>query len=636
MCGICGFIDPSGGDPTVVGRMARRAAHRGPDGEGYWLWDGAAATGAFVDEPAALGGRAPARVALGHTRLAIIDLTRAGQQPMRCEDGTCWIALNGEIYNYLELREELTRLGHRFRTRTDTEVALAAWREWGAGCFPRFNGMWGLAIVDLRARTLTLARDRLGVKPLYLWRGGGALFFCSEIKQLLDAPGFRPRANADAVAEFVDTGYESPPQTFFEGVTAFPSGHYAVVDLDAPAAPAPRSFWEPEAIAVTPMEPEEATQTFRALFADAVRLRLRADVPVGTCLSGGIDSSAIFLQVALLRNGAAPRHAFSALFDDERFDERRYVAEILCRYHGVSHSVFPTPGGFLADQDAFVYQHDEPPGSLSVYAAACVMRLAREHAVRVLLNGQGGDELFGGYWPAYFLWLRSTLASSPLDFAWNVAGALLPGGNRELFRQLLPHWRQYRARQMRDNRGLLRPPYRDAGFTLNRNWAQEAQELSPAAYRMREIRRVHLPRLLKWEDRNSMAYAVEGRYPFLDYRLVEWAGAVPPELNFRRGWNKWIVREGIGDQFPEAIRFRRDKIGFETPQAAWIAAELRPVLERWAREPSARFAEIVDLTALRDLVPAVVREEQHRMDERQFLLLRLYFLDQWLRRFEVQ
>jgi asparagine synthase (glutamine-hydrolysing) len=636
MCGICGYVNPAGCDPTIVGRMARRAAHRGPDGEGYWIWDGGAGVGVLVDEPAALAGRPPARAALGHKRLAIIDLTRAGQQPMRSEDGACWIALNGEIYNYVELREELMRLGHRFRTRTDTEVALAAYREWGAECFRRFNGMWGLAIVDLCKRTLTLSRDRLGVKPLYVWRGGGALFFCSEIKQLLDAPGFRPRANPDAVAEYVDTGYEAPPQTFFEGVTAFPPGHWAAVGLDSPSEPVAHSFWEPEGITVEEITPDEAVDEFRTLFADAVRLRLRADVPVGTCLSGGLDSSAIYLQVALLHNGATPRHAFSALFDDPRFDERQYVAEILGRYQGISHHVFPTPGMFLQGLDAFVYQHDEPPGSLSVFAASCVMRLAREHGVPVLLNGQGGDELFGGYWPAYFLWLRSTLSSSPLSFVWNVAGTLLPGGNREIFRQVLPHWRQYRARQLRDNRALLRAAYRGAGFTINRNWAQEAQALSPAAYRMHEIRRIHLPRLLKWEDRNSMAYGVEGRYPFLDYRLVEWAGSVSPGLNFRRGWNKWIVREGIGDRFPEAIRFRRDKIGFETPQSAWIAAELRPVLERWAREPSPRFAEIVDLEALRALVPAVVRQEQHRMDERQFLLLRLFFLDQWLRCFDVR
>jgi asparagine synthase (glutamine-hydrolysing) len=635
MCGICGYVRPAGLAPSVVGRMVDRAAHRGPDGEAYWLWDGGEGRGRTVDDASALGGAAPVRAALGHKRLAIIDLSRDGQQPMRCADGSCWIVLNGEIYNYLELREELVRLGHQFRTRTDTEVVLAAWREWGPECFRRFNGMWGLAIVDLRRRTLTLSRDRLGVKPLYLWRGDGALVFCSEIKQLLDVPGFVPRANPDAVAEYVDTGYEAPPHTFFAGVTAFPPGCWATVSLDAPAEPAPRSYWEPEALPPVELDEEAAQKKFRNLFNDAVRLRLRADVPVGTCLSGGLDSSAIFLQIALLQGGA-PRHSFSALFDDARFDERRYVAEILARYHGVSHHVVPTPAMFTAAEDAFVYQHDEPPGSLSVFAAFCVMKLAREHAVPVLLNGQGGDELFGGYWPAYLLWLRSTLGSSPLSFARHVIGTLLPGGNQELFRQLLPHWRQYRTRQARANRGLLRDTLRDAGFTVNRNWAAEAQSLSPSAYRMSEIRRIHLPRLLKWEDRNSMAHGVEGRYPFLDYRLVEWAATIPPGLNFHRGWNKWVVREGLGELFPDAIRFRRDKIGFETPQAAWMTTALRPLFTHWVEDVSPRFADLVDVRALRDLAPEAVGHERHRLDESQLLLLRLYFLDRWLRRFGVQ
>jgi asparagine synthase (glutamine-hydrolysing) len=256
--------------------------------------------------------------------------------------------------------------------------------------------------------------------------------------------------------------------------------------------------------------------------------------------------------------------------------------------------------------------------------------------VPVLLNGQGGDELFSGYWPAYYLWLRQTLATRPLNFAGHLLSALLPGGNTEIFRQVLPHWRQYRARAGRNNRALLRPPYRLAGFTLSSNWAEEAQSLSPAAYRMSEIRRIHLPRLLKWEDRNSMSYSIEGRYPFLDYRLVEWAATLPPEVNFHRGWNKWVVREGVGEHFPPAIRFRRDKIGFETPQARWITNELKPLLAAWVAAPSARFAEIVDVARLQAMAPAVLGVEHHRMDERQFLLVRLFLLDTWLRVFRVQ
>jgi asparagine synthase (glutamine-hydrolysing) len=386
------------------------------------------------------------------------------------------------------------------------------------------------------------------------------------------------------------------------------------------------------------MGERDAVDRFRTLFSGAVEIRLRSDVPVGTCLSGGLDSSAIFLQMARLQSDAAPLHAFSAFFEDPRLDERRYVAEVLSRTKGIGHHVFPTPDRFLADQDAFLYQQDEPPASLSMFASSCVMRLARETGVPVLLNGQGGDELFGGYWPAYLLWLRTMLASRPGAFVEQVVRMMLPDGNREIFRQLLPHWRQYRSRQARLHRSLLRPAFRDAGFTLNHNWAHEAQSLSPTAYRLSEIRRIHLPRLLKWEDRNSMAFSIEVRYPFLDHRLVDWAVSVPPELNFQRGWNKWIIRQALTDLLPPAIRMRRNKVGFETPQASWIRHELRPVLSAWVANPSERLRAIVEVPALQSLLQRTFersREVPH-LDESQLLLVRLFFLDRWLNIFNLR
>ena len=638
MCGICGYINPSGFDPVAVARMAQRAAHRGPDGEGYWLWQGGEDHGRLFEKPATLpSGPQLARAALGHKRLAIIDLSHDGLQPMGTVDETSWIVLNGEIYNYIEIRQDLERRGHQFRTRTDTEVALLAYREWGPACFPRFNGMWGIAIVDLSKRSLILSRDRLGEKPLYVWCDRGALAFASEIKQFLDLPGFSPRLNEDAVAEFVDTGYEAPPQTFFKGVAAFPPGHWASIALDAPSQPVPIPYWMPDSIQIEPMNEHDAVERFRTLFAEAVAIRLRSDVPVGTCLSGGLDSSAIYLQAAQLQPDATPHHAFSAFFEDPRFDERKYVTEVLSRTISIGHHVFPTPERFIEEHDAFLFQHDEPPASLSMFASFCVMRLARERGVPVLLSGQGGDELFGGYWPAYLLWLRTTLATRPMKFAEQVLRMVLPGGNREIFRQLLPHWRQYRSREARSHRCLLRPAYRDAGFTLNRNWALEAQSLSPTAYRLSEIRRVHLPRLLKWEDRNSMAHGIEVRYPFLDHRLVDWGVSVPPALNFQQGWNKWIVRQALADMLPPAIRFRRNKIGFETPQSSWIRHQLRPLLSSWVANPSERFRAIVDVPGVQALLRQAFdrRREVPHLDESHLLLVRLYFLDRWLCVFNV-
>jgi asparagine synthase (glutamine-hydrolysing) len=559
--------------------MNRLASHRGPDGEGYWTWDGQSKTGQFVENRLVDQADSRGVFALGHCRLAILHLSEAGRQPMASKDRSVWIAFNGEIYNYLELRHELIQLGHTFTTGTDTEVILAAYGQWGTECFARFNGMWGLAIVDLRRPVVVLSRDRLGVKPLYIWAKHGALAFASEIKQFFVLPGVEAVVNMDAVSEYIDTGYEAPPATFFKDILAFPAGSWSQIPIEQPHHSAAQPFWFPEHLEATKVSQEEAIERTRSLFEDTVTLRLRSDVPVGVCLSGGLDSSSIFGQVQRLKNGQAKStYAFSAAFHEAGFDERPYVKTVLDQWGGKTFYAFPRAETFLEEFDQFIYQHDEPPGSISQYASWCVMRLAREHGVPVLLNGQGGDELFSGYWPAYYLFLRQHATRSPLHVAKHLLGALLPGGNPMLVSQMLPHFRQYQHRSKRNNRALLRSHWSSAGFSLTRNWAQSAQQLEPAQYRLAEIRNVHLPRVLKWDDRNSMAFNIEARYPFLDYRLVEWAVSLPPEMNFRRGWNKLLLRHALCDILPPAVQWRRSKVGFETPQSVWIRTILRPTI----------------------------------------------------------
>ena len=640
MCGICGWLQPSGGRLTDLVRMNRLASHRGPDGEGYWLWDGKSAAGQFIGSEAADAARGEhpqGPAGLGHRRLSILDLSDAGLQPMSSSGGRVWIVFNGEIYNYIELRAELMRSGHKFHTGTDTEVILAAYEQWGTDCFARFNGMWGLGLIDLRKRRLVLSRDRLGVKTLYKCVKNRSFAFASEIKQFFALPGIDAAADMDAVAEYIDTGYEVPPATFFEGIRAFPPGCWGEIAIDQPGQPTPQPFWFPEKLSASKVDRAEAREHTRNLFADAVKLRLRSDVPVGVCLSGGLDSSAIFGQAQLLRNGTAPStYSFSAAFADGRFDERPYVETVLEKFKGQGHYVFPTAEMFLEDSDSFVFHHDEPPGSLSQYEAWSVMSLAREHRVPLLLNGQGGDELFTGYWSAYYLFLRQTLGRAPQQIAEHLLGSLLPGGNPALVAQLLPHLRQYRNRKKRDNRIVLLPCWRSRGFTLESNWATAAQQLNPEQYRLHEIRNIHLPRLLKWDDRNSMAFSIEGRYPFLDYRMVEWALTLPPEMNLRHGWNKLLLRESLGHALPPAIQWRRSKVGFVTPQSEWMRTTLHPVLVGWAARPSERLQRIVDKSRLKVLAGELLNANSiHRKDERQFLLVRLFFLDRWLNTFEV-
>lgn len=636
MCGISGWIRPSGLELKPMVRMNRLASHRGPDGEGYWIWDGQSATGRIVEEQSADREDCRGVMALGHRRLAILDLSAAGLQPMCSKDRRAWIVFNGEIYNYIELRDELRKLGHSFTSTTDTEVILAAYDQWGTACFPRFNGMWGLAIVDLRRGVVVLSRDRLGVKPLYVWARHGAVAFASEIKQFFALPGVEAVANLDALSEYIDTGYEAPPATFFAHIHAFPAGCWGEISTAHPRYPCAYPFWHPERLVVRDLSRDDAVEGTRTLFEDAVRLRLRSDVPVGVCLSGGLDSSSIFCQVQQLKNGDGhSTGAFSAAFHDPGFDERQYIKMVLDRSGGRAFYTFPTAEGFLEDFDQFIFQHDEPPGSMSQYAAWCVMRLAREQRVPVILNGQGGDELFSGYWPAYYLFLRQNVARSPVHVARHLVGALLPGGNPMLVSEMLSHLSQYRHRTRRQNRTLLRGRCASAGFTVDANWAQTVQQLDPTEYRLAEIRHVHLPRLLKWDDRNSMAFSIEGRHPFLDYRLVEWTLTLPPGINLWRGWNKLLLRHALSDVLPSAIQWRRSKIGFETPQSVWIRTTLRPIIYHWVQQPSRRLREIIELPELQHLArPLLNLKNIHKMDECQKLIVRLLFLDRWLERFQ--
>jgi asparagine synthase (glutamine-hydrolysing) len=402
--------------------------------------------------------------------------------------------------------------------------------------------------------------------------------------------------------------------------------------------PAPQPFWFPERVAPSGHTTADLHQQGRELFRDAVALCLRSDVPVGVCLSGGLDSTAIFGQAQQLHTETGHAiAAFSAAFDDRRFDERPYIDTVLRAFNGRGFYCFPSADDFVHDCDRWIVHHDEPPATLSQYAAWSVMRLAREHGVPVLLNGQGGDELFAGYWSAYYLFLRQTLRRAPQHIVTHLVGSLLPGGNATLVSQLVPHWRQYRHRSASRNQHLLQPHWRTHAASNGSQWPIAAQALNPAAYRLHEIRHVHLPRLLKWDDRNSMAFSIEGRYPLLDYRLVEWALSVPPEANLSRGWNKLLFRDTVRDVLPPPIRWRRSKVGFETPQSEWIRGSLRAVLRRWATRPSPRLRELVAVEPLRRLADDLdASTHVDRRDERQLVLLRLYFLDRWLNLFNVE
>ena len=618
MCGISCIIDINQTiDETVLARFTDCIGHRGPDSRGFAEF---ANSGGLPET-----SQGNFLVGLGHRRLSIIDLSDAGSQPMFSTDKNFVIVFNGEIYNYLEIRKDLEKEGVTFKSHTDTEVILEAYRKWGRHCLSKFNGMWAFTILDRQKRKLFVSRDRIGVKPLYYYRKDGMIALASEIKQFFELPGFDKAPNIDACLSYLITGYEMPPETFFRNVTAFPPACFAEIDLESPEIK-PVEFWAAENIPVKEYDIDEIVSLIDKTFSASVNFRLRSDVPVGGCLSGGLDSSSIFVEMKQLQ----PSHtfnAFSACFDSPEIDERKFMKSIISKTGSRQVQVFPNEKDFIADLPDFFRQHDEPVGSISMYAQYKIMQAARKEKIPVLLDGQGGDELFSGYWPSYFIMLKNFYRSKNFISIFKHSAGTLFGGNTELLSQAFSHMSEYRRR---DARAL---PFSINAKHLERlegiktlKWHREAQNLTPCEYRKAEIFKIHLPRLLKWEDRNSMAFSIESRVPFLDVNMVELILSVNPEMNMRKGWTKYLFRKAMDSKLPKEICWRKDKKGFETPQEKWMkSGSFNKYLIGWASEKNHPVSEFI---------ADDFQEIRRKIIEGSFdatRMFRLFCLDYWLR-----
>ncbi len=595
MCAIAGLYNSSGqpADLRTLESMTRVQAHRGPDGEGYVLID---PTGKEKSvelrgplTPSSGTSRSGHSIGFGHRRLAILDLSPLGHQPMRTHDGRCWVVYNGEIYNYIELRAELQAKGHRFRSGSDTEVLLAAYREWGEACLGRFNGMFAFALWDADHRRLFCARDRLGVKPFYYCWDGDRFAFASEIKGLLPVIG-RPSPSHRAVFDYLEGAYlDYSDGTFFEGVVQLPPAHYLSVEG---AALTLTRYWDlPAGGQEGSLSPQSAAERFRALFRDAVRIRLRSDVPIGTCLSGGLDSSSIVCVANGLMFGDGAevsrevigqrQKTFSSCFEDPAYDERRFIQPVLERTGAEAHYTFPDAKELAASVEHLIWLQEEPFGSTSIFAQWNVMRLAAQRGVKVLLDGQGADELLAGYhgfFGAFFAdltahrqWMslsRELVAyrrlHGPLPryvFA-NLARSLLPGVLVRLVRSRMTGSVDWIAADFRRQWGPIPagPPGPESHFLR-----MQQQLLIGNGLRA----------LLHYEDRNSMAFGIETRLPFLDYRLVEYLYGLNVRHKIHRGWTKAVLRDAMAGILPETVRRRVDKMGFVTPEDVWFRTSLR-------------------------------------------------------------
>jgi asparagine synthase (glutamine-hydrolysing) len=634
MCGIFGIVQSHPIELRHLAEMSRLLRHRGPDDEGFASWDGGGVETLAGENtpPAVMASDVPYAphvrlderrcvgpgVVLGHRRLSIVDLSPRGHQPMSFAN-RYWIVYNGEIYNYLELRRELATLGYDFRTETDTEVILAAYDAWGTNAFSRFNGMWTVAIVDTERKTLLFSRDRFGVKPLYFQVQGDRLAFASEIKALHALPTPTRHANQARLLDFLIWNVsDHTSETMFSGIEQLPAGHYAVVDLadtlamrsTTPLAIKTTRWYSLPAALATPVASAEAAGELRELLRDAVRLRLRADVPVGSCLSGGVDSSAIVCMMSqtLQDAGALDRlKTFTAASVDVAYDESHYAKLVIERAKSDAYFCTPDPDRLFEDLERLIWHQDEPFGSSSIFAQWSVFELARQHGVVVMLDGQGADEILGGYRGFFGAYLGTLLTSGRLPTlareASSIHGTTGFGYTRLAGYALAyanPGMRRFLGRfdgRAFSDRTWIGREYRDA-FRHNALATVGGQPRSVREMSVAQLTATNLPMLLHWEDRNSMAFSVEARVPFLDYRVVELCLSLSDELKLGGGIPKAVLRKGLRGVVPDPILDRRDKMGFITAEPLWATRDRAPVFRAALADAVDRLSPTLDPSIL--------------------------------------
>jgi asparagine synthase (glutamine-hydrolysing) len=572
VCGISGLIWRDRSRPAGLNEVAVMNAalyHRGPDDGGVY---------------------GHGQIALGHRRLSIIDLSSSGHQPMLSDDGNLAIVFNGEIYNFIELREELKAQGIRFVSSSDTEVLLRAYERWGADCVRRLNGMWAFVIFDKRLNRLFASRDRFGIKPFHYTFNEQRFAFASEAKALLAAfPDLR-RPNEAMLHHFLPSGaVDDGAETFFEGVVQLLPAHNLYLDLQTGSLKTEK-YWsvDPEAFAQRWVG-SNPVEDLRALLHSSIDLHMRADVPVGTCLSGGIDSSALVGMMA--QKHPEQIRTYSGLYKGKEYDEEAFVQAVRRYTNCRGTDIRKQPNGDLFDDLATITWHqDMPTAGPGLYTQFNVMESASRD-VKVILDGQGADELFGGYLPYYAARVSDLLQSGSTrdrlsahalmaqvgfhhgtNWLASVSGSAPLAAARAVARKL----GSVRQRLRPSSSDRTEPPFFHESFS-NRTQADRITRTLEAPYgdSLSNILCNHLltqsiPALLHYEDRNSMAFSIEARVPFLDYRIVEFALGLKPEYKVRNSWTKWVLRKAAEPYLPQEVAWRRSKMGYPTPAARWI------------------------------------------------------------------
>ncbi len=634
MCGISAILstDPHRlPDSLSVGRMNEAQVHRGPDASGIELFRGTKAA-----------------VGLGHRRLSIIDLA-GGKQPMSNEDGTVWITYNGEIYNHMELRSELIARGHRYRTRCDTETIIHAYEEWGTDCVHHFRGMFAFVIWDDRRQRLFAARDRMGIKPLYYTFSDGNLVCASEIKAVLASGYCNPELNLEAVPQHLTLGYIAGSTTLFAGVEKLLPGHWLSWkdgELEL------QQYWEIPEPASTSQEltEPELVEQFLQIFQESIQLRLMSDVPLGVFLSGGLDSSAIASVMA--QHMTEPVKTFSVGFEAGYYSEFDFAREVAATIGADHHEVVLKAGQMLQSLPKLIWHEDEPIRNPSSVALFEVARLARSE-VKVVLTGEGSDELFAGYeryWATLFNfkwgpiyhrlaphWLRDKYIRSKL---WNWP---IPLSLKKKFSHTFLNYSLSPEELVFENWHSVLPPPIHSRLLSPGMW-DAVKEVNPYSdtmrlYESRSARglldrllftdqKSYLVELLRKQDKMSMAASIESRVPFLDHKMVEFAAQVPARLKVRNFSGKYLVKQAMQQLLPKKI-IKRKKMGFPVPISEWFRHQTTPALRSVLAGEQARERGIFDV----DYVKSLLDEHSAGMRDHSSALWSLVNFELWMRIF---
>ena len=636
MCGIAGGIwshDAQRLSRDELGRMTDAIAHRGPDDQGHLIIP-SNTNGSIIS------GRPSPGVALGFRRLSIIDLA-TGHQPLGNEDGTVQIVFNGEIYNYQQIRHRLEGAGHTFRTQTDTETIVHLYEDLGLDCFEHLNGMFAMAIWDGRNERLVLARDRMGKKPLYYTVQNGRLVFASELKSLMTLPGISKEIDPGSIDLYLTYQYIPHPHSIYKGIHKLPPGHFAVFENGSLRI---EKYWKVDWSNEIAIDPATASTQLRTMLADAIRIRLRSDVPLGAFLSGGIDSS---LVVAIAQQQLdTPIQTFSIGFSEADFDETHY-AQMVADHIGTKHQRFEVTPDALDILDRLVHQYDEPFGDSSAVPTWYLCEMTRKH-VTVALSGDGGDELFGGYdrYRALKLsgQLQSWLPVSWLNQSWIMNRLPDSNARRSLLRRIrrfcealgqppierYMNWIQIFGEASRldlyRESFIEQLPDRNPVSFLADAWRNAGKRDLLSCASTADLQTYMPCDLMTKVDIASMAHSLEARQPLLDYRLVEWAASLPSHLKLRGKKGKRLLMDTYYDLLPKAI-WHRPKMGFGVPIAKWFRTSLRDRTYDALLGPDAKCHQYFR----REAISALVDEHMTGRGNQAYRLWNLLFLELWLR-----